>query len=95
MEICPRALRTLAEQQQLPELLASVGFCPEAAEETFLEADDAKWEAFVTTYAALLTEARQLGTEIFFADEAHSRADADLRGKWVPTWLSPACACDC
>ena len=36
-EICPRTLRTLAEQQQLPELLASVGFCPEAAEETFSE----------------------------------------------------------
>ena len=28
-------------------------------------------------------EARQLGAKIFFADEAHFRADADLRGKWV------------
>ncbi len=36
-EICPRTLRNLAEQQQLPELLASVGFCPEAAEEIFSE----------------------------------------------------------
>ena len=34
-------------------------------------------------YAALLVEARQLGTKVFFADEAHFRADADLRGKWV------------
>ncbi len=49
----------------------------------FLKADDAKREAFVATYAALLIEARQLGTKVFFADEAHFRADADLRGKWV------------
>ncbi len=49
----------------------------------FLKADDAKREAFVAAYAALLIEARQAGARIFFADEAHFRADADLRGKWV------------
>ncbi len=26
---------------------------------------------------------KRVGAEIFFADEAHFRADADLRGKWV------------
>ena len=49
----------------------------------FLKADEAKREAFVAAYAALLVEARQLGTKVFFADEAHFRTDADLRGKWV------------
>ena len=34
-------------------------------------------------YAALSDEARRFGAKIFFADEAHFRADAELRGKWV------------
>ena len=34
-------------------------------------------------YAALMEEARRSGAKIFFADEAHFRADAELRGKWV------------
>ena len=34
-------------------------------------------------YAALSDEARWSGAKIFFADEAHFRADAELRGKWV------------
>ena len=28
-------------------------------------------------------EAQESGAKIFFEDEAHFRADADLRGKWV------------
>ncbi len=79
-EICPRTLRTLAEQQQLPELLASLGFVLKRPKKHFLKADEAKREAFVTAYAALLIDARQLGAKIFFADEAHFRADADLKG---------------
>ena len=39
-------------------------------------------EAFVAEYAALAA-ARRTGAKIFFADEAHFRADADLRGKWA------------
>ena len=35
------------------------------------------------SYAALTAAARRTGVKIFFADEAHFRADADLRGKWV------------
>ena len=31
----------------------------------------------------LLAEAQRVGAKVFFADEAHFRADADLRGKWV------------
>ena len=34
-------------------------------------------------YAVLSGEARRSGARIFFADEAHFRADAELRGKWV------------
>ena len=34
-------------------------------------------------YAALTAAARRSGAKIFFADEAHFQADADLRGKWV------------
>ena len=34
-------------------------------------------------YAALWEEAKRSGGKIFFADEAHFRADAELRGKWV------------
>ena len=34
-------------------------------------------------YAVLWDEARRSGARIFFADEAHFRADAELGGKWV------------
>ena len=34
-------------------------------------------------YAALQEERGRTGGNIFFADEAHFRADAELRGKWV------------
>ena len=34
-------------------------------------------------YVALAHGAKQSGGKIFFADEAHFRADAELRGKWV------------
>ena len=48
-----------------------------------LKADAAKREAFVATYVALLAEAKETGAKIFFVDEAHFRADGDLRAKWV------------
>ena len=37
-------------------------------------------------YAALWHEAHGCEAKIFFADEAHFRADAELRGKWVLKW---------
>ena len=37
----------------------------------------------MAAYAALREEAQQTRARIFFADEAHFRADAELRGKWV------------
>ena len=48
-----------------------------------LKADPTRREAFVGEYAALTVAAARTGTKIFFADEAHFQADADLRGKWV------------
>ena len=37
----------------------------------------------MAAYAALREEAVGSGAKIFFADEAHFRADAELRGRWV------------
>ena len=54
-----------------------------------LKADEEKREAFVAAYAALREEAVGSGAKIFFADEAHFRADAELRGRWV-LWGEPA-----
>ena len=67
--------------------LHRLGFVLKRPKKRLLKADEAKREAFreafVVAYAALLAEAQQTEAKIFFADEAHFRADADLRGKWV------------
>jgi transposase len=48
-----------------------------------LKADAEAREAFIAFYAALRAEAQKTGAKIFFVDEAHFRADGDLRAKWV------------
>lgn len=48
-----------------------------------LKANMDKRAAFVSQYAALRTEAQEMGAKIFFVDEAHFRADVDLRNQWV------------
>ena len=63
--------------------LHRLGFAFKRPKKRLLKADGAKREAFVAEYAALTEEARRSGARIFFADEAHFRADAELRGKWV------------
>jgi transposase len=63
--------------------LHRLGFVYKRPKKRLLKADEAKRAAFVEEYAALLAEAQASGAKIFFADEAHFRADADLRGKWV------------
>ena len=63
--------------------LHRLGFAFKRPKKRLLKADGAKREAFVAEYAALTEEARESGARIFFADEAHFRADAELRGKWV------------
>ena len=63
--------------------LHRLGFAFKRPKKRLVKADEAKREAFVAEYAALWDEAGRSGRKIFFADEAHFRADAELRGKWV------------
>ncbi|MDP3063013.1 MAG: winged helix-turn-helix domain-containing protein [Chloroflexota bacterium] len=63
--------------------LHRLGFVLKRPKKRFLKADEAKREAFVSQYAELRAQARQRGAKVFFGDEAHFRADVDLRGKWV------------
>ncbi len=63
--------------------LHRLGFVYKRPKKRLLKADEEKRAAFVEQYAALLVEARAIGAKIFFVDEAHFRADADLHGKWV------------
>ncbi len=63
--------------------LHRLGFAFKRPKKRLVKADEAKREAFVAEYASLWGEAGRTGAKIFFADEAHFRADAELRGKWV------------
>ena len=63
--------------------LHRLGFVLKRPKKRLVKADPVRREAFVSEYAALTAAARRTGVKIFFADEAHFRADADLRGKWV------------
>ena len=63
--------------------LHRLGFVLKRPKKRLVKADPVRREAFVVEYAALTASARRSGAKIFFADEAHFRADADLRGKWV------------
>ncbi len=63
--------------------LHRLGFTFKRPKKRLVKADEAKRETFVAEYAALSEEARRTGAKTFFADEAHFRADAELRGKWV------------
>jgi transposase len=63
--------------------LHRLGFVVRRPKKRLLKADAAKREAFVREYRALRVVAQLTGATIFFVDEAHFYADADLRGKWV------------
>ena len=63
--------------------LHRLGFVLKRPKKRLLKADSARRKAFVEEYAELQATAAQTGAKIFFADEAHFQADADLRGKWV------------
>ncbi len=63
--------------------LHRLGFVLKRPQKRLVKADPVRREALVSEYAALTAAARRTGVKIFFADEAHFRADADLRGKWV------------
>jgi len=63
--------------------LHRLGFVVKRPKKRLLKADAAKREAFVAFYAALRGEAQATGARIIFVDEAHFRADVELRSKWV------------
>ncbi len=60
-----------------------LGFAFKRPKKRLLKANETLREAFVAEYAALRDEAQRTGAKVLFADEAHFRADAELRGKWV------------
>ena len=63
--------------------LRRLGFAFKRPKKRLLKADEEKREAFVAAYAAMWEEAVGSGAKIFSSDEAHFRADAELRGRWV------------
>ena len=63
--------------------LHRLGFAFKRPKKRLVKANEAKREAFVAEYAVLWEEARRSEAKIFFVDEAHFRADAELRGKWT------------
>ena len=63
--------------------LHRLGFAFKRPKKRLVKADEAKREAFVVEYTALRGEAGRTRGKIFFADEAHFRADVELPGKWV------------
>ena len=58
-----------------------LGFSYQRPQKRLLQANASKRKAFVAEYAALGEEAQLTGAKVFFADEAHFRADAELRGQ--------------
>lgn len=60
-----------------------LGFAWKRPKKRLLKADPAQRAAFVQEYAVLAEEAERTGAKIVFVDEAHFRAEADRRGKWV------------
>jgi transposase len=63
--------------------LHRLGFVLKRPKKRLLKADRGQRKAFVATYAALRVEAAVIGARIIFVDEAHFRADVELRAKWV------------
>jgi transposase len=63
--------------------LHRLGFVRKRPKKRLLKADPAERAAFVERYAALRSAARAAGATIWFVDEAHFRADADVRLTWA------------
>lgn len=86
-----RVVRTFIQQQfdqwlcrsSCLNYLHRLGFVLKRPKKRLLKANAEKRDAFVALYAALRREALAIGARIFFVDEAHFRADVELRAKWV------------
>ena len=75
--------RKVLSRSSCRNYLHRLGFVLKRSKKRLVKADPVRREALVSEYAALRAATRRTGTKIFFADEAHFRADADLRGKWA------------
>lgn len=62
--------------------LHRLGFVRKRPGKRLLKADAEKRTAFVAEYQGLRSEAKGTGAKIFFVDEAHFRADVELRQMW-------------
>ena len=67
--------------------LHRLGFVLKRPKKHLLKAKDEERKAFVLQYSQIREEAQESGAKIFFVDQAHFRADADIGcrmgGKWV------------
>jgi len=63
--------------------LHRLGFVVKRPKKRLLKANAEKRAAFVAAYVTLRSEAQAKGAKIWFVDEAHFRADVELRAKWV------------
>lgn len=63
--------------------LHRLGFVLKRPKKRLLKANAEKRAAFVSGYAGLCADALAQGAKVFFVDEAHFRADVELRAKWV------------
>jgi transposase len=82
-EFVERQFQETLGRSSCVDYLHRLGFVLKRPTKRLLKADADQRKAFVVAYEALRQEAKQSGAKIFFVDEAHFRADADLRGIWV------------
>jgi transposase len=82
-EFIERSFGRILGRSSCVNYLHRLGFVVKRPKKRFLKADKEKREAFLQFYADLKKASQATGTRIFFVDEAHFRADVDLRSKWV------------
>jgi len=63
--------------------LHRLGFVLKRPKKRLLKANGEKRATFVAAYAELCAQAHAQGAQVWFVDEAHFRADVELRAKWV------------
>ena len=81
--VCPGTMERSPDRNSCLNYLHRLGFAFKRPKKRLVKAKEARREAFVAEYAALREEAQETGAKIFFIDEAHFRAETELRGKWV------------
>lgn len=65
------------------DYLHRLGFVRKRPGKRLCKANAARRDSFVVEYQQLRTAAKKAGAKIFFADEAHFRADVELRQLWL------------